>query len=184
MKSAGELLSTFMDRDLAEKARVSSGLFRSWRQVAGERLSAHSRIVEFERGTVFVEADHPSWIQLLQMRQEEILLSIKNSWPELQVRGLAFRLANADPHTPKPENPGAAAPAAAEPTSESSGERDDKSKENSEENAGAGWAGRDLASIKDERLRGALERLRKSVGSRGPQPERPADGSKIDEGRG
>jgi hypothetical protein len=157
IRSASDILAAFMDEELAGKAERASGFFRSWKQVVGERLSAHSRVAELERGIVIVEADHPSWIQLLQLRQEEILGSIKRGWPELQVRGVAFRLGTGNAAGKKTDP---AIPVQRDET-ESPEDATAAEKDNSAPS---------MAKIKDERLKSALERLRKSAKRRGSPP--------------
>jgi hypothetical protein len=154
IRSASDILTAFMDEELAGKAERASGLFRSWKQVVGERLSAHSRVAELERGIVIVEADHPSWIQLLQLRQEEILGSVKRGWPELQVRGVAFRLGSGIAPGKKADTPVTAPGGEGEPAQDSMA---------AETEAPAPG----MARIKDERLKSALERLRNSAKRRG-----------------
>jgi hypothetical protein len=179
VRAAGDVLSAFMDQELSARAEKVSGIFRSWKQVVGERLSAHSRVSEIEKGIVLIEADHPSWIQLLQMRQEEILGTIRRNWPELPVRGVAFRLASEGSTKPisgvdepddRPYEEKTAlerAQSGAPPETESSAER-----EKSEQI---------ISRIKDTRLKAALLRLRK--GKNGIQPLAPeAQDAKIDEG--
>ena len=39
-----------------------------------------------------VEADHPGWIQLLQLKQSGILEDVAKRYPELGLRGIVFRL--------------------------------------------------------------------------------------------
>lgn len=101
LKKVSDLLATFLDHNLSAKAERVSAFFGAWRRIAGERLSAHSSVVEVDRGIVMVEADHPSWIQLLQMKQEEMLRRIRADYPQLAVKGLAFRLqASVSPAAP------------------------------------------------------------------------------------
>ncbi len=161
IRAASDVLASFMDRDLADKAERASGFFRSWKQVVGERLSAHSRVAEVERGIVIVEADHPSWIQLLQMRQEEILSAIKRDWPELKVRAVAFRLGSGE--LPRPaagtERTLAKTDEGEPDTMTADGRGDGEAAAEGEGRAGSA----PLKSIKDERLKSALERLRESV---------------------
>jgi hypothetical protein len=85
----GMLLSPAM-RDKADSWTRFSGF---WKHAAGDNLAAHSRIADVRNGIVFVETEHPGWIQLLQMRQNQILDEIKRTFPELGVSGIAFRLA-------------------------------------------------------------------------------------------
>ena len=122
MRKAGEIVTAlFRDKfgqDFVETARQSAGLFSSWEQLATEvwprRLDmdsakgdvpapgVHSRIRELERGVLLVEADHPGWIQILQTKQAELLSAVQRRYPELDIRGIAFRLSR-EPFT----NPGA-----------------------------------------------------------------------------
>jgi len=110
MRKAGDIISgLFKQRfgeDFMENARLSAELFNSWEKTVcqvwprGEdqknedvpAAAVHSRIKELERGVLFVEADHPGWIQILQTRQAELLLAIQRRCPKLDIRGIAFRL--------------------------------------------------------------------------------------------
>jgi len=78
---------------VAAKAGSWSRFFGSWERAAGERLSAHSRPVDVRNGIVIVEADHPGWVQLLQLDQKRILDAIKRTFPELGISGIAFKTA-------------------------------------------------------------------------------------------
>jgi len=93
MKKAGELLGAFFDDEIIRTAKGYSAVFSSWRNIVGERLSAHSRIVELERAILVVEADHPGWIQLLQLEQAHIMQNVKKMFPDLEINGISIRLA-------------------------------------------------------------------------------------------
>ena len=92
-RKASEILGAILSPDVAAKAGSWSRFFGSWERAAGERLSAHSRPVDVRNGIVIVEADHPGWVQLLQMDQKRILDIIKRSFPELEISGIAFKTA-------------------------------------------------------------------------------------------
>jgi len=110
MRKAGDIISgLFKQRfgeEFLENAMLSSELFNSWEKTIcqvwphGEdqksedipAAAVHSRIIELERGVLYVEADHPGWIQILQTRQAELLLAIQRRCPKLDIRGIAFRL--------------------------------------------------------------------------------------------
>jgi len=109
MRKAGDIISgLFKQRfgeDFMENARLSAELFSSWEKTVcqvwpcGEDqksedipAAVHSRIKELERGVLFIEADHPGWIQILQTKQAELLLAIQRRCPKLDIRGIAFRL--------------------------------------------------------------------------------------------
>jgi hypothetical protein len=110
MRKAGDIISGLFKQRFGEgfmeNARLSSELFNSWEKTVcqvwphGEdqrnddipAAAVHSRIRELERGVLFVEADHPGWIQILQTKQSELLLAIQRRCPKLDIRGIAFRL--------------------------------------------------------------------------------------------
>lgn len=92
-RKASELIRTILSPDVAAKAGSWSRFFGSWERAAGDRLSAHSRPVDVRNGIVIVEADHPGWVQLLQLDQKRILDAIKRSFPELDITGIAFKTA-------------------------------------------------------------------------------------------
>jgi len=92
-RKASEIIGAILSPDVAAKAGSWSRFFGSWERAAGERLSAHSRPVDVRNGIVIVEADHPGWVQLLQLEQKRILDAIKRSFPELGISGIAFKTA-------------------------------------------------------------------------------------------
>ncbi|MCL2205626.1 MAG: DUF721 domain-containing protein [Treponema sp.] len=117
MRKAGDILKElFIERfgeQFLEKGRLTAGLFSSWSGIVTdvwakmERKTAepedsvendipgaavHSRIKELEHGVLFVEADHPGWIQILRSRQAELLLAVQTKYADLGIKSLAFRL--------------------------------------------------------------------------------------------
>lgn len=92
MRKAGELLDFFFDENLAKTARGYQDFFSGWKELVGERIAAHSRILELEKNVLIVEADHPGWIQLIQMRRKEILDAINKAFPSLAVSVISIRL--------------------------------------------------------------------------------------------
>jgi hypothetical protein len=94
IKDISSLLNAFFNNETVRQGRHYAEIFGGWKQIAGERLSAHSRVVEIEKGFLIVEAEHPGWIQLLQLRQSELLDSVRRRFPELVLRGIVFRLEN------------------------------------------------------------------------------------------
>lgn len=104
----------------ADEAQGWARFFSSWSSSVGERLAAHSRPVDVRNGIVLVEAEHPGWIQLLQLKQESLLAQLKKAFPDLGIRGIAFRLQGSGGREigPAPDakpGAGAAAPAVPDP---------------------------------------------------------------------
>jgi predicted nucleic acid-binding Zn ribbon protein len=115
MRKAGDVITELFREQFGPEfmasARASSDLFSSWPQVIAKvwprsfdaedpgagpddvpAAAVHSRIRELERGMLLVEADHPGWIQILQTKQAELLSAVQRGYPELDIRGIAFRL--------------------------------------------------------------------------------------------
>jgi hypothetical protein len=104
VKSVRELLSAFFDDEKLSRGSRYAEFFTSWKFLVGDQLAAHSRVAEVERGILIVEAEHPGWIQLLQLRQSTILEGITTRFPELCLRSIVFRLGNARPEFRAGEN--------------------------------------------------------------------------------
>ncbi len=96
MKKASELIDQFFSaietEHPGEKEYVS--LFQSWERIAGTDLAAHCRILEIERNSIMIEADHPGWSQLLSMKKNQILAKIQQQYPELGITTLRLMLRN------------------------------------------------------------------------------------------
>ena len=110
VKKAGDIVNAWFSVQYGpgfmETARSSAGLFSSWNDVVAEvwpagldqrkddipAAASHSRIGELEQGMLLVEADHPGWIQILQTKQHELLSVVQRRYPQLGIRGIAFRL--------------------------------------------------------------------------------------------
>jgi hypothetical protein len=147
VKKIGELLSAFFDEGTMEKARGYNDLFSSWRDIAGEGVAAHSRIVELEKSVLRIEADHPGWIQILQIRQKGLLNRVCRKFPTLKITGISFRLSR-NPGAPVQPDQGAEPDALTE--TESTEALPEITTENLQEL---------YAKIKDNELRESLKRI-------------------------
>jgi hypothetical protein len=92
IKDVSALLSSFFDEEKLRRGERVADFFSSWPSFVGPRLAAHSRVADVDKGLLVVEAEHPGWIQLLQLRQSAILEDVARRYPELRLRGIAFRL--------------------------------------------------------------------------------------------
>jgi hypothetical protein len=93
IKDVSSLLRNFFDENTVRKGSEYASFLASWKSIAGDRAAGHSRIVDVDKGNLVIEAEHPGWIQLLQLRQTEILRMVQGRFPELGLRGVVFRLA-------------------------------------------------------------------------------------------
>lgn len=164
VRKASELLGSILSPDVAAKADQWSHFYGFWKSAAGDSLAAHSRPVDIRNGIVFVETDHPGWIQLLQLEQNRLLTLIRKTFPSLEVTGIAFKLAKdgSIPGTIAPVRSGQGAD-----SQENTQPRDD-------ENSGFKVGGQDgssplptiketLAGVSDDSFRSVLSSLAKSL---------------------
>ncbi|MGM0432350.1 MAG: DUF721 domain-containing protein [Spirochaetota bacterium] len=92
MKKASELIEQIFDSLHIEDEQDVVSLFREWEQIVGSDIGSHSTIVELEGNTLIVSADHPGWVQMLQMHKRSIIKKIQRLYPELQIKYLRIVL--------------------------------------------------------------------------------------------
>jgi predicted nucleic acid-binding Zn ribbon protein len=110
MKKVGDVLSAFFDETTVEKAKTFSALFGCWESLTTQcglaSAASHSRIATFEHGMLLVEAEHPTWIHLLQTKQRDLLEKFRVRFADLGISGISFRLMKSDPYAKYKEQPG------------------------------------------------------------------------------
>ena len=92
MKKASEILGKILEQSTIESASTYSSLFRSWENIAGPDVASHSRIVDVRNGIAVLEADHPAWLQIIQLKQTQMLKKIKRHYPELEIESMRMFL--------------------------------------------------------------------------------------------
>ena len=110
VQSASDLLNNFFTDVLSfspEKVfseAEGGSLDRGWKTVLysirgygeerdiGEKLAAHSRIIDLKNDVLFLETDHSGWIQLFGLYKKRILTALKKEFPELKINGFSFTL--------------------------------------------------------------------------------------------
>ncbi|MBQ9495711.1 MAG: DUF721 domain-containing protein [Treponema sp.] len=100
--SAADMIMHVFSRLDKNSLEQSNKLFGSWQTVVskiksqertyGEQLVAHTEPLDLKNGVLLVEADHPGWIQILQLYSNFIITGLQHKAPELGITSLAFRL--------------------------------------------------------------------------------------------
>ena len=104
IKDITSVLGGAFDGLNVQDVQKSLDVFAVWRKILlsiksstnpneGANLAAHSRIVDLKNGVLLIEADHPGWIELLQLRKNYILRGLSMYAKNMGVQTLAFRLA-------------------------------------------------------------------------------------------
>ena len=103
-RKASDLINVLFDGFNTPGMEKANAFFRSWKELVGEKIAAHSRIVDVSRGAVIVQVDHPGWSQQIQFRKAAILASLSRNYPELGIKTLVIRVvAECDPPYKRPE---------------------------------------------------------------------------------
>jgi len=90
-KASEVITSLFSGFDSAGMAQANS-FVKSWKEIVGDKIAAHSKVIDVDRGTVIVEVDHPGWSQQIQFCKKQIVTGLSRSYPELQIKNVIMRV--------------------------------------------------------------------------------------------
>ena len=103
INSFSKVVINIFDSIKFENTKKSTNIYDEWKKILkgiksvnanskeGENLSDHSRIVDLKNGILFIEVDHPGWIDILNIHKKYILIKMKKKFPQLAFKTLAFR---------------------------------------------------------------------------------------------
>jgi hypothetical protein len=92
VKKAAEILARMLDEKNRKLARTYSSIFGTWQNIVGDSLAEHSRVYEIANRNLFIEVDHPGWMQLLLMKKPQILRNVKRKVPALDVNDIRVKV--------------------------------------------------------------------------------------------
>jgi hypothetical protein len=92
LKKAADILARVLDDKNRKLAQTYSSIFGSWEQIVGQSLAEHSRIYEIINKSLFIEVDHPGWMQLLLMRKQQILRVVSRKFTSLDVKDIRIKV--------------------------------------------------------------------------------------------
>ena len=115
MYRAGDLLNEVLARAGFDAHAPEARIYRVWDDILGHDLAGRARLRDIDRGRLLVEVDHPAWMQLVQMRQRQILRRVARRFPALGITRMHLLVSRVPPAA-KP-----AAPPAREPRPDGAG---------------------------------------------------------------
>ncbi|MCF7929826.1 MAG: DUF721 domain-containing protein [Spirochaetales bacterium] len=170
MHKAGDLLSGFFDSIDPDRLGSFRKFYTIWKGILGERLAAHTKIIDTLHGTLLVAVDHPAWSQTLQMKQDQILRRIQSEVPELEINSIRIRIGR--PEDFNHSDFGVFPDTADEPSDDEKGAEGEGEDEaaaaagpEQADNQADGQAAREAAEEK-QRMEQALKRLKKHLGKK------------------
>ncbi len=73
-------------------SKVVRGIKNTRDDFYGDKIASHSEVVDFKNGQLLVEADHPGWIQAIQLHSKFIIRGMNMNMKGFQVDSIVFRL--------------------------------------------------------------------------------------------
>lgn len=101
MSAADMVVRLFENIDRAQLEKTNA-LFRAWKETVskingyGEKLVAHTKIIDVKNGTLLIETDHPGWTQILQMNENFVIRGLAMKVPQANITNLMIRLEGSD----------------------------------------------------------------------------------------
>jgi len=87
-----ELLRQTIDRYHLAPALAKAEVFEEWPRIVGATLATRSRPMRFQGEMLWIEVEHPAWIQELNMLRTQLLSRIREEFPEAKIQKLHFIL--------------------------------------------------------------------------------------------
>ena len=88
MYRAADLLKEVLARAGVDPGAPQAMIYRLWDEMLGPDLAGSARLRDIRHGRLEVEVDHPARLQLVRMRQQEIMRRVRGRFPELAVTRL------------------------------------------------------------------------------------------------
>ena len=101
MRSAGDLLNEVLARAGFDAEAPQARIFQVWDEILGADVTGHAQLRDVDRGRLIIEVDHPAWMQLVQMRQRQILGRVQRRFPQLGVTRLYLLVRDGGPARPR-----------------------------------------------------------------------------------
>ena len=95
MKKAKDILlqlfsNPIFNQKMKEEGDFYHNFFSQWKQIVGEKLFGHVKIQDIHQNKIYIEIDHPAYIQMFKFKERKILKLINYKYPKLKIKG--FRI--------------------------------------------------------------------------------------------
>lgn len=90
MKTAGEIIKNLLSG--IKIPNFEKTLTKEWENMVGKDLAEHIKIKDISKTVLYLEADHPGWMQILNMKKRGILEKIKREFPEKKIEDFKISL--------------------------------------------------------------------------------------------
>ncbi len=89
-----KVFKNISSNDIEQNAKIHKAWEETVSKISGngEKLAAHSSVVDLKNGILLVECDHPGWSQMLQLHKKFILTGLNRLSGGVKIDSLAFRV--------------------------------------------------------------------------------------------
>ena len=89
-RQAGDILKELFSSMKISKREET--IFDVWPDLVGDEVAEHLKIQDIKGRTLLLAADHPGWVQMAQLRKNEILEKIKGRFPDKYIDNIKISL--------------------------------------------------------------------------------------------
>jgi predicted nucleic acid-binding Zn ribbon protein len=89
-RQAGDILKELFSSMKISKREET--IFDVWPDFVGDEAAEHLKIQDIKSKTLLLTADHPGWVQMAQLRKNEILEKIKGRFPDKYIDNIKISL--------------------------------------------------------------------------------------------
>ena len=93
-RKASDIISSLFSGFDTNGMNQSNSFIKSWKEIVGENIASHSKVIDVDKGVVIVEVDHPGWSQKIHFKKKQILFDLSKNYPDLKIRNLIIRVVN------------------------------------------------------------------------------------------
>lgn len=159
MNRAGDLLNAFFRLHNISGGESYVSFFSSWHEIVGTDLAAHTQPIDIRGDALIVEVDHPGWMQLLQLKRDQIVKQVRHRYADLGVTNMHMKLVDAGAFS----GPEAIQRQAERGGSESSAGTNNRTGEGRTERPRSKDEKEALSRVPSDKLKDTLERLRRDL---------------------
>lgn len=110
INTISKIIVNMFDSIKIENTSKAINIYDAWKKILkelkstkinsneGENLSDHSWVIDLKKGVLFVEVDHPGWIEILNTYRRYILNKMRKKFPKTEFKTLAFTVKNSNPN--------------------------------------------------------------------------------------
>lgn len=91
-KKASDVISSLFAGFDVNGMQQSNSFVKSWKEIVGDQIAAHSTVIDVDRGVVVIEVDHPGWSQQILFKKKHIIYGLSRSYPDLHIKNVIMRV--------------------------------------------------------------------------------------------